>query len=52
MESVRCCGVSGVSLGSEASGVESLTPNARGEVSGIADLFGVTNEGEDDFEGG
>jgi hypothetical protein len=53
---VRCCGVSEVALGLEASGVdeenvESLTPNAGDVEFGIADLLGVMSAGVDDFEG-
>jgi hypothetical protein len=54
---VRCCGVSGVALGLETSGVdvetvESLKPKAGDEALGIVDLFGVLDAGVDDFKEG
>jgi hypothetical protein len=54
---MRCCGVSGVALGFEDSGVdvesvESLTPNIGDDVLGVADLVGVMNAVVDDFEEG
>lgn len=54
---MRCCGVSGVTLGLEDSGmdvenVESLTPNIGDDALGVADLVGVMNAVVDDFEEG
>ena len=51
---MRCCGVSGVPLGLEDSGVdvenvESLTPNIGDDVLGVADLVGVMNAVIDGF---